>query len=181
MWKRFGLGLWEEALEIVRNDCCMPGTIGRVCVRPCEFNCRRTLVDEPIAIKALKRYVADKEEAKGVMPEFPPAEAKKDKVAIIGAGPAGIACAFYLGLRGYKTTIYEVLPEPGGMARVGIPGYRLPRDVIWREVSIVEGLGAEVKYGVNIGEDVTIDDLTREGYKAVFIGVGRTGILLDAL
>ena len=170
--EKIRLGRWDESLEIIRNDCCMPGTIGRVCVRPCEFNCRRGLMDEPIAIKTLKRFAADQELELGIEPEFATVDSKPDKVAIIGAGPAGVACANYLGLRGYKTTIFEVLPEPGGMARVGIPSYRLPRDLLRREVDIVEKLGAEIKYGVNVGEDITIEDLTREGYKAIFVGVG---------
>ena len=165
-------GQWEESLEIIRNDCCLPGTIGRVCVRPCEFNCRRGLMDQPIAIKTLKRFAADQEIEHGVDPAFKAPEPKTDKVAVIGAGPAGLSCAYYLGRKGYKTTIYEVLPEPGGMARVGIPGYRLPRDLLRREVSLVEKMGAEIKYGVNVGTDITIEDLSKEGYKAVFVGVG---------
>lgn len=170
--EKIRLGRWDESLEIIRKDCCMPGTIGRVCVRPCEFNCRRGLMDEPIAIKTLKRFAADQELELGVEPEFASADSKPDKVAIIGAGPAGISCANYLGLRGYKTTIFEVLPEPGGMARVGIPSYRLPRDLLRREVSIVEKLGAEIKFGVNVGQDITIEDISKEGYKAIFVGVG---------
>ncbi|UCF83964.1 MAG: FAD-dependent oxidoreductase [Desulfobacteraceae bacterium] len=170
--EKIHLGRWEEALEIIRRDCCLPGTIGRVCVRPCEFNCRRGLMDEPIAIKALKRFAADRELARGVEPEFLTAEAKQEKVAIIGAGPSGLSCAYYLGRRGYKTTIFEALPEPGGMAKAGIPDYRLPPDILNYEVSLVEKVGAEIRYGVNVGQDVTMDDLAKEGYKAVFVGVG---------
>ena len=98
-------------------------------------------MDQPIAIKTLKRFAADQEIERGVDPTFNPPEPKTDKVAVIGAGPAGLSCAYYLGRRGYKTTIYEALPEPGGMARVGIPSYRLPRDLLRREVSLVEKLG----------------------------------------
>ena len=170
--EKIHLGRWDEALEIIRRDCCLPGTIGRVCVRPCEFNCRRGLMDEPIAIKALKRFAADQELTRGVEPCFLTTETKEDKVAIIGAGPAGLACAYHLGLRGYKTTIFEALPEPGGMAKTGIPDYRLPPDLLNYEVSLVEKVGAEIRYGVNVGKDITLEDLTKEGYKAVFVGVG---------
>ena len=170
--EKIHLGQWQEALEIIRRDCCLPGTIGRVCVRPCEFSCRRGLMDEPIAIKALKRFAADQELIQGVEPRFSTPETKKDKVAIIGAGPAGLACAYYLGKRGYKTTLFEAMPEPGGMAKAGIPDYRLPPDILNYEVSQVEKLGAEIKYGVNVGKDMTLEDLTKKGYKAVFVGVG---------
>src|SRR5512135_2779578 len=159
----------DEAIKLVRETCCMPGTIGRVCVRDCEFKCRRGAVDEPIAIKHLKRFAADCEIAAGggsdVTPTF-----KDAKVAIIGAGPAGLSCAYYLGRAGYRSTIFEALPEPGGMAAVGIPDYRLPRDILRGEAARVEAVGAEIRYGVKIGEDVTVDDLLeKEGYKALFI------------
>jgi formate dehydrogenase beta subunit len=170
--EKIRLGRFEEALEIVRRDCCLPGTVGRVCVRPCEFNCRRGLLDEPISIKGLKRFVADQELSRGVEPDFSPVETKKDRVAIIGAGPAGLACAYYLGSEGYKTTILEALPEGGGMAKAGIPDYRLPPDILNYEVSLVEKLGAEIRYNVNVGKDITIEDLSKEGYRAIFIGVG---------
>jgi formate dehydrogenase beta subunit len=129
-------------------------------------------MDEPIAIKALKRFAADQELIQGVEPHFHTPETKKDKVAIIGAGPAGLACAYYLGQRGYKTTLFEAMPEPGGMAKAGIPDYRLPPDILNYEVSLVEKLGAEIKYGVSVGKDMTVEDLTKKGYKAVFVGVG---------
>ena len=170
--EKIRLGRWEEALEIIRRDCCLPGTIGRVCVRPCEFNCRRGLMDEPITIKALKRFVADQELTRGVEPDLSFIETKKDKVAIIGAGPAGLACAYHLGHKGYKTTIFEALPEAGGMAKAGIPDYRLPPDLLNYEVSLVEKMGAEIRYNVNVGKDITIEGLTKEKYKAIFVGVG---------
>lgn len=170
--EKIRLGRWEEALEIIRRDCCLPGTIGRVCVRPCEFNCRRGLMDEPITIKALKRFAADQELASGVEPRFFPAETKEAKVAVIGAGPAGLACAYYLGLKGFKTTIFEASSKPGGMAKMGIPDYRLPPDILSYEVSLVEKLGADIQYGVNVGQDIHLEDLNKKGYKAVFVGVG---------
>ncbi len=162
---------WEESIKIVRNTCCMPGTIGRVCVRDCEFKCKRGFIDEPIAIKHLKRYAADRDVAAGNKPDAAPA-AKDKKVAIIGAGPAGLSCAYYLGLRGYRSTIFEALPEPGGMAAVGIPDYRLPREVLRGEAARVEAVGAEIRFGVKVGEDITIPEMLKQGYSAVFIGAG---------
>ncbi len=170
--EKIGMDQWEDAIKIVRETCCMPGTIGRVCVRDCEFKCKRGSVDEPIAIKHLKRFAADKDVAAGNLADTAP-PAKGARVAIIGAGPAGLSCAYYLGLQGYRSTIFEALPEPGGMAAVGIPDYRLPRQVLRDEAARVEAVGAEIRYGVKVGTDITIKDmLEKEGYAAVFIGAG---------
>jgi formate dehydrogenase beta subunit len=162
----------DEGLAIVRRDCPMPGTIGRVCVRPCEANCRRALVDAPISIRALKRYLADHEIRTGATPKLEAAPPREDRVAVVGAGPAGLSCAFYLGQRGYRTTIFEAQEKAGGMASFGIPSYRLPRDIIAYEVSLVEQLGAEIRYGVRVGEDISVEELGQQGYRAVFLGVG---------
>ncbi len=167
------MGNFDQALARVREDCPMPGTIGRVCVRPCEANCRRGRMDEPIAIRALKRFLADNEIRTGAQPILdPPAEYKSDRVAIVGAGPAGLSCAYYLGTMGYKTTIFEAQEKPGGMATYGIPSYRLPGNIMDYEVAQVERMGAEIKYGVNVGEDVTVEELGQQGYRAVFLAVG---------
>ena len=167
------MGNFAEALARVRQDCAMPGTIGRVCVRPCEHNCRRGRLDRPIAIRALKRFLADNEIRTGAAPLLsPPAEYKDERVAVVGAGPAGLACAYYLGAMGYHTTIYEAQEKAGGMATYGIPSYRLPRNIMDYEVGEVERMGAEIRYGVNIGEDIRLEDLGKEGYRAVFLGVG---------
>ncbi len=166
------LGRWSEGLEVARRDCPLPGTIGRVCVRPCESACRRGLIDAPLAIKPLKRFLADHELAAHNEPQLSPEAEKPQKVAVIGAGPAGLSCAYYLGLKGYRCTVFEAQDGPGGMAAWGIPSYRLPRDILNYEASLVEKLGGEIRYGVKIGKDLTIDDLTRQGYDAVFVGVG---------
>ncbi|MDL2274821.1 FAD-dependent oxidoreductase [Desulfosarcina sp. OttesenSCG-928-G10] len=167
------MGNFDTALERVRRDCPMPGTIGRVCVRPCEKNCRRGKLDSPIAIRALKRFLADNEIRTGAAPlQSIPETYHADKVAIVGAGPAGLACAYYLGLAGYKTTIFEAQERPGGMATYGIPSYRLPEAIMDYEVSVVESVGAEIRYGINVGQDITIEQLGQSGYRAVFIGVG---------
>jgi formate dehydrogenase beta subunit len=165
-------GSWDQSLAVIRRDCCLPGVVGRVCVRPCEMNCRRQRVDDGIAIRALKRIAADVELASGVEPPLKPGPPRDGKVAVIGAGPAGLACAFYLGLAGYKSTIFEVMNEPGGMAAVGIPDYRLPREILRGEALLVEKLGCEIRYGVNMGVDLTLEDLKLQGYRAIFVGVG---------
>ena len=170
--EKIRLRQWDQALATIRKDCCLPGVVGRVCVRPCESNCRRQRVDEGIAIRALKRIAADVELDSGAEPPLRPGPAKDKKVAIIGAGPAGLACAYYLGLSGYRCTIFEAMKEPGGMAAVGIPDYRLPRDVMRAEASHVEKLGGEIRYGVNVGVDITLEDLKVQGYEAIFVGVG---------
>lgn len=157
----------ERSAEAVRRRCPMPATIGRVCVRPCEDACRRADVDEPVAIRTLKRYVADNEAEAEQQPL-----AGDARVAIIGAGPAGLSCAYYLGLSGIKSAILEALPEAGGMAAVGIPDYRLPRDVLRAEVARVEALGVEIKYNFRLGVDATLEQLFEQGFEAVFVAVG---------
>jgi len=169
-------GKFDESLAVIREATCLPGTLGRVCIRPCEENCRRANIDEPLSIKYLKRFVADYELEKRHTPPISPAsEKKKDKVAIIGAGPAGLSCAYYLALKGYPVTIFERFPESGGMAAWGIPDYRLPRDILRREVEIIRSMGVEIRYGVHVGKDITLEQIFQQGYKAVFIGVGAQG------
>ncbi|BBO84041.1 NADH dehydrogenase [Desulfosarcina ovata subsp. sediminis] len=167
------MGNFAQALARVRQDCPMPGTIGRVCVRPCEASCRRGRLDEPIAIRALKRFLADNEMRTGTPSlQQPPEVYKPERVAIVGAGPAGLSCAYYLGTMGYHTTIFEAQETAGGMATYGIPSYRLPRNIMDYEVADVERMGAEIRYGVNVGEDITLDALGKEGYRAIFLAVG---------
>ena len=165
-------GRFEESLAAIRGATCMAGVLGRVCVRPCEDNCRRGNVDECISIKWLKRFVADYELEKRKDPLFKKEGMRSEKVAVIGAGPAGLSCAYYLALKGYPVTIFERLGEPGGMAAVGIPDYRLPRDIVRYEAGIVEKLGVEIRYNTQVGKDITLSQMFEQGYKAVFIGVG---------
>jgi len=164
---------YADSLSLIRQDNALPGVCGRVCVRPCESHCRRANVDEPISIKYLKRFVADYELKHHAAPALKAGEKKDGAVAVIGAGPGGLACAFNLAQIGYPVTIFEALPEPGGMAAVGIPDYRLPRHILGREVEIIENLGVEIRYNVCIGKDIAFEDLAgKMGYKAVFIAVG---------
>ncbi|MFW6414774.1 MAG: NADH-ubiquinone oxidoreductase-F iron-sulfur binding region domain-containing protein [Thermodesulfobacteriota bacterium] len=171
-------GEYKEALQVIRQGCPLPGTIGRVCVRPCESNCRRSRLDEGLAIRALKRFVADFENHSEEEPQYPsigkrPAEGKKGKdIAVIGAGPAGLSCAFYLVLSGHRPVIYEALSEPGGMAAVGIPDYRLPRHILRQEVEFIQKLGVEIHYNTRIGRDISIRDLEKKGFSSIFFGVG---------
>jgi formate dehydrogenase beta subunit len=157
----------DRSAEAVRRRCPMPATIGRVCIRPCEDACRRGTVDEPVAIRTLKRFVADSEGEIQACPVKGPA-----RVAIVGAGPAGLACAYHLAVEGVRSTVFEAMPEGGGMAAVGIPDYRLPRQVLRAEIARVETLGVEIRYNQRFGVDVSFDDLFSRGYEAVFVAVG---------
>ena len=165
-------GRFSESLAAIREATCLPGVLGRVCVRPCEDNCRRGNVDEPVSIKWLKRFVADYELEKRRDPSIQKEGMRSEKVSVIGAGPAGLSCAYYLALKGYPVTVFERLEEPGGMAAVGIPDYRLPRNILRREAEIVKSLGAEIRYNTQVGKDITLSQMFEQGYKAVFIGVG---------
>lgn len=165
-------GRFEESLEAIREKTCLAGVLGRVCVRPCEDNCRRGNVDECLSIKWLKRFVADYELEKRREPSMKKEGVRSEKVAVIGAGPAGLSCAYYLGLKGYPVTIFERLGEPGGMAAVGIPDYRLPREIVRYEAGVVEKLGVEIRYNTQVGKDITLSQMFEQGYKAIFLGVG---------
>lgn len=169
-------GRFGKSLSAIRDATCLAGVLGRVCVRPCEDNCRRGNVDESISIKWLKRFAADYEIEKRRDPLRDPrlekSPSRSEKVGVIGAGPAGLSCAYYLALKGYSVTIFERLGEPGGMAAVGIPDYRLPREIVRYEAGVLERLGVEIRYNTKVGTDITIGQMFEQGYKAVFIGVG---------
>ena len=165
-------GNFDRSLQVIRERLPIAGIVGRVCFRPCEQNCRRANLDEAISIKFLKRFVADHELSMGKFPEFAVPEGEKGgTVAIIGAGPAGITCAYHLARRGHKVTIYEKLDEPGGMSAVGIPDYRLPRDILRREVEMIRNMGVSVHYNTEIGKELTLARLESEN-DAVFIAIG---------
>jgi formate dehydrogenase beta subunit len=163
---------FKEALEVIREKLPIPGIVGRVCVRPCEENCRRANMDDPISIKYLKRFVADWELELNRHPDYriDPSE-KTGKVAIVGAGPAGVTCAYHLAKMGHEVTIYERLGEPGGMSAMGIPDYRLPRPILRREVAWIEKMGVTIHYNTKIGEEIKLSDL-EEKFDAVFIAIG---------
>ena len=140
---------------------------------PCESKCRRVQIDEPVSIRTLKRFVTDYMGNGGKMKKKEPKPAlTKAPVAVIGAGPAGLTASYFLALKGHPVTVFEKLPKPGGMLSYGIPEYRLPRAIIAQEIEDIKARGVEIKCGVEIGKDVTIDGLFQQGFKAVFIGVG---------
>jgi len=165
-------GKFDEAVEIVRKENPLPAICGRVCHHPCEAKCSAGEGDEePISIRALKRFVSDYEMERGIkfQPDVKPSNG--DKVAIIGAGPAGLTCAYYLALEGYKVTIFEALPVVGGMLSVGIPEYRLPRQILNFEIDNIVKLGVEIKTNTAIGRDMQLADIKNE-FKAIFIATG---------
>ncbi|MFO7952377.1 MAG: FAD-dependent oxidoreductase [Bacillota bacterium] len=167
-------GDYEGALAVNREKTPLVGTLGRVCVHPCEENCNRQPYDQSLSIRLLKRFAADFGSKNNYDQNRQPAKPGADaaKVAVIGAGPAGLNCAYQLAQKGYAVTIYEALPVAGGMLAVGIPSYRLPRDILNAEVGLVESLGVEIKYNTEVGKDITIEQLWDQGYKAIFVANG---------
>ena len=163
-------GKHQEALEVITRTLPLPGVIGRICPHPCEEACRRKEVDEAISICALKRFAADQIDIdKLPLPEITP---RDEKVAIIGAGPAGLTAAYFLAKDGFKVTIFEALPVAGGMLRVGIPDYRLPPEILEKEIKWITRLGVEIKFNTALGRDITIDALMDDGYKSVYLAIG---------
>jgi formate dehydrogenase (NADP+) beta subunit len=166
----------EHALGVILQKYPMAATCGRVCVRFCEMACRRNLVDEAVGIKLLKRYVADYQMrthalqfSKDLIAEPLPASMR---VAVVGAGPAGVSCAYHLLLHGYHVDVFEEMEQAGGMAAIGIPSYRLPKDVLLSEMEIITSLGGHFQFGQKLGRDFSIDGLFGKGYRAVFLALG---------
>ena len=165
-------GKYREALELFKKDNPFPGVCGRVCHHPCETACTREQVDQPLAIMNLHRFLADTDRSSGNMYIPEKKEAWKENVAVIGSGPAGLTCAYFLAIEGYQVTVFEKFDVLGGMLTVGIPEYRLPRDIIADEIEVIRALGVVFKTGVDIGKDVTIAQLREEGFRAFFLGIG---------
>ncbi|MEM2384805.1 MAG: FAD-dependent oxidoreductase [Candidatus Bathyarchaeia archaeon] len=163
---------FKEAVEVIRRDLPFPAICGRVCFSPCEDACSRISIDQSVAIRSLKRLVADIEREQGKVTAKPIPKKYNEKVAIIGAGPAGLAAAYELAKLGYPVTVFERMPEPGGMMRYCIPDYRLEKFVVRNEIDYIQSLGVELETGVEFGKDITIDGLKRGGYKAIFIAIG---------
>ena len=167
-----GHGRYSEAIELIREDNPFPWVCGLVCLHPCENACRRGEVDTPISIRDLKGFAAEAAAKTAGYEKKPVAPPKEEKVAIIGAGPAGLTAAYYLAREGYLVTIFEAAPVPGGLLRVGIPEYRLPKHIVEAEVESIKALGVEIKTNTTIGKDITIDDLRKQGFAAFFLGIG---------
>ena len=167
---------YEEALSLIRLTNPLAGICGRVCSHPCEKMCKRGEIDEPIAIASLKRYAADWERRQGKM--APPTfleRIKDDRVAIVGAGPAGLNTAYHLGRKGYQVIIFEALPVAGGMLAVGIPDFRLPPGILEYDINFIRQHNVEIRTNQALGKDFTVDELLRQGYKAVFLALGAHG------
>jgi len=165
-------GKYEEAFQIIMKENPLPSVCARVCHHPCELACRAGEMGEPISIRGLKRFVTDWAESKGIRYTPQRVEQNKDKVAVIGAGPTGLLAGYYLALKGYRPTIFEALPVAGGMLAVGIPNHRLPKPVIQKEIEIIKSAGVEIRNGVVLGRDITLEGLFADGYKAVFCATG---------
>jgi formate dehydrogenase major subunit len=172
---RIGERDYEGGMRVLREDLPFPGILGRVCPRPCEAPCRRQLIEEPITICQLHRFMADQtrpgEQTGELLLPHEPKPATGKRIAIVGGGPAGLAAAFYARLEGHAVKVFEAMPHPGGMLRYGIPSYRLPRDIIDEELTILWRMGVELQTGVRLGVDVQLDDLRAE-FDAVFLALG---------
>lgn len=164
-------GEYREAVALIKEKLPLPASIGRVCPHPCEERCRRSLVDEPLSIAALKYFAADLDLKSGdpYRPEAAPPTGRQ--VAVVGAGPAGLTAAYFLARAGHRVVVYEAMPQAGGMLRYGIPEYRLPREVLDRELELIAAMGVRFVYNTRIGEEVSLDCL-RSHYDAVFLGIG---------
>ncbi len=165
-------GDYAKSVEIIRERNPFPAVCGRICIHPCEYKCRRGELDEPVAIRALKRVASDWY-FNNIGPQREPfAVTQKEKIAIVGAGPAGLTCAYYLANMGYRTTVFEAQSVAGGMLGIAVPEFRLPRQVIEEEIQYIENCGVEIRYNSPIDAKHTFNDLLDEGYGAVFIAAG---------
>jgi len=165
-------GKFKESVELIRKSMPFPAICGRVCFSPCQDACSRKNVDQPVGIRYLKRLAADVEREQGRIKPEPIPKTHSEKVGIIGAGPAGLSAAYELAKLGYPVTVFERMPEPGGMMRYGIPGHRLKKYVVANEIAYIQDLGVEMKTGVEFGKDVQLDTLRQDDYKAIFIAIG---------
>lgn len=170
-------GRYEDALALIKKDNPLPAVCGHVCNRRCEDACTRGMIDEAVAIDEVKRFIAERDlnaETRFIPKKTIPSlkGGFKEKIAIIGAGPAGLSCAYFLALTGYKPTIFEKNAEPGGMLRYGIPSYKLEKDLLAAEIDVIRQLGVEIRCGVEVGKDVTIEDLREQGYKGFYAAIG---------
>ena len=170
-------GRYDHALALIKKDNPLPAVCGHVCNRRCEDACTRGTVDEAVAIDEVKRFLAERDlnaETRYIPKKTIPSlkGGFDEKIAIIGAGPAGLSCAYYLALTGYKPTIFEKNEEPGGMLRYGIPSYKLEKDLLAAEIDVIRELGVEIRCGVEIGKDITIEELREQGYKGFYVAIG---------
>lgn len=178
--KKAAQGKYREALELIKRENPFPAVCGRICNRRCEDACTRGTVDEAVSIDAVKKFIAEQDlnAEHRFVPEIVVASNKgrwTEKIAVIGGGPAGLSCAFYLAQKGYYPTVFEKNERAGGMLTYGIPSYKLAKNIIDAEIDIMREMGVEIKLGVEVGKDVTLDELRAQGYKAFYIAIGCQG------
>lgn len=174
-------GKYQEALALIKKDNPFPAVCGRVCNKRCELACTRGTIDEPVAIDSIKKFIAEQDlhaETRYIPPVVIPSTMKtqwEEKIAIIGAGPAGLSCAYYLATKGYKPTVFEKNARPGGMMTYGIPSYKLEKDVVEAEIDVIRSLGVDIRCNTEIGKDITLQQLREQGYKAFYVAIGCQG------
>ncbi len=174
-------GRYRDALALIKKDNPFPAICGRVCNKRCEDACTRGMIDEAVSIDAVKKFIAQQDlnaENRYVPPVVIPSNVEKhwkQKIAIIGSGPAGLSCAYYLAVKGYLPVVFEKNAYPGGMMRYGIPSYKLEKDVIDAEIDILRELGVEIRCNTEVGKDITLDDLRKQGFEAFYIAIGCQG------
>ena len=176
--KLAGEGRYTEALELIKKENPFPAVCGRICNKPCEAACSRASIDDAVAIDDVKKFIAEKDlDAKTrFVPKLLNQIGRKseEQIAVIGAGPAGLSCAYYLAVKGYPVTVDEKEKELGGMLTLGIPSFRLEKDVIKAEIKVLKDLGVKFKTGVEVGKDITLDKLRKDGFKAIYLAVGAS-------
>jgi NADPH-dependent glutamate synthase beta subunit-like oxidoreductase len=179
--KKVAEGKYTEALELIKRENPFPAVCGRVCNRRCEDACTRGTIDQPIAIDAVKKFIAE-QDLKAETRFVPKVnicsnvqQQWEEKIAIIGGGPAGLSCAYYLATMGYRPTVFEKNEQPGGMLHYGIPSYKLEKDVIKAEIDIMREIGVEIRTGVEVGKDITIQQLREQGYTGFYVAIGCQG------
>lgn len=175
--KKAAQGKYDEALAIIKKENPFPAICGRVCSRYCEQVCTRGDIDSPVVIDEVKRFIAERELKKEnrYLPDFYYEKGSGEKIAIIGAGPAGLSCAYYLAVYGHQVTVFDKNPLPGGMMQYGIPSFRLEKDIVQAEVDVLKQMGVEIKCDVHVGKDITLDDLREEGYKGFYVAIDAQG------
>jgi NADPH-dependent glutamate synthase beta subunit-like oxidoreductase/NAD-dependent dihydropyrimidine dehydrogenase PreA subunit len=168
-------GRYLEALELIKKENPFPAVCGRICPHSCESECTRGEIDEPIAIDEIKKFIADKELDEMIRYIPPMRYNLGNKIAIVGSGPAGLSCAYYLAIDGYKVTVFEKQPKLGGMLTLGIPSFRLEKEVLNAEIDVLYKMGVTFKTGVEVGKDITLEELRKEGFEAFFLAIGAQG------